>query len=74
MKGFRIFHDSEYFREKKYFHPDSSMAEKWIRAVLEHAAYFEVKTKYSVGKPLGKGKFSTVYMATSLEMGSGEEE
>lgn len=74
MKGFRIFHDSEYFREKKYFHPDNSVAEKWIRAILEHAAYFDVKTKYQIGRLLGKGKFSNVYMATALEVQSSEDD
>lgn len=73
MKGFRIFHDSEYFREKKYFHPDNAVAEKWIRAILEHASYYDVKSKYSQGKVLGQGKFSTVYMATALEMSSGDD-
>lgn len=37
MKGFRIYHDSEYFKEKKFFHGESEVAEKWIRAIREHA-------------------------------------
>ena len=61
-KGFRIFHSSEYFKEKKFFHKESSEAEKWIKAVKEHAQYYDVTKKYERIRMLGKGKFSTVYL------------
>lgn len=67
MKGFRLYHHSEYFREKRFFHPDSSIAEKWIRAVQDHAHFFDVTKKYERIRMLGKGKFSTVYLCRSLE-------
>lgn len=67
MKGFRVYHDSEYFRERKYFHPDSQTAENWIRAIREHAQYFDVAKRYERIRMLGKGKFSTVYLCRTQD-------
>jgi hypothetical protein len=35
IKGFRVFHDSDYFHEKAYYHKDDTVAEKWINAVKD---------------------------------------
>lgn len=29
VHGFKIYHDSEYFREKTFFHKDEKKAKKW---------------------------------------------
>ena len=65
VKGFRIYHDSDYFTEKKYFHKDNEVAEKWIRAIKEHAQFFDVNKRYERIRLLGKGKFSNVYLCRS---------
>lgn len=72
VKGFRLFHDSEYFKERRFFHTDNMMAEKWTRAVMEHAACYDVTKKYERLNMLGKGKFSTVYLCHSQEQGNDE--
>lgn len=46
LKGFRIYHESDNFLEKQYFHKDSETAERWVRAVKEHAQYHEVLSRY----------------------------
>ena len=61
-KGFSVFHDSEYFKEKKYFNKDSELADKWIRLVKEQAQYYDVTKRYETIRTLGKGKFSSVYL------------
>jgi serine/threonine protein kinase len=73
MKGFRIYHDSEYFREKRYFHPDNAVADKWIKAIQEHAFYFDVTKRYERIRTLGKGKFSTVYLSRCLDGQVGDD-
>lgn len=67
MKGFRVYHDSEYFRERRFFHPDNEVAERWLRAVQEHAQYFDMSKRYERIRQLGKGKFSTVYLCRAQE-------
>jgi serine/threonine protein kinase len=73
-KGLRIFHENEYFLEKQFFHKDSEVAERWMRAIKEHSQYVEFKEKYDKDKVLGKGKFSTVYLCTPKEAPAGDED
>jgi hypothetical protein len=42
--------------------------------VKVHAQYFEADAKYKRGIELGKGKFSTVYLAQKQEMTPGDQE
>lgn len=72
MKGFRIFHDSEYFQEKRFFSKDKDIADKWINAIKKHAQNFDITKKYERMQQLGKGKFSTVYFARSLMDNDGD--
>jgi hypothetical protein len=68
VKGFRIFHDSEYFREKQYFHPQNDVIDRWTKAIKVHAQYFDVNKKYERMQMLGKGKFSSVYLCQLQEL------
>ena len=61
-RGFRVFHDCQYFKEKFYYHTSNDVAEKWMKNVMEHAACYDVNKKYERLNMLGKGKFSTVYL------------
>jgi len=68
IKGFRIFHDSQYFIEKHFYHTNNDVADKWMRAIMEHAACYDVTKKYERLNMLGKGKFSTVYLCHPQEI------
>jgi len=67
IMGVRIFHDSDYFKEKTYFHKDQKCMDKWINAIKHEAAYHDVTKKYDKLRVLGKGKFSTVFLCRSHE-------
>jgi len=67
-RGFRIFHDCHYFREKFYYHPNNEISEKWMRNLMEHAACYDVTKKYERLNMLGQGKFSTVYLCHHQEI------
>ena len=70
----RIFHDSEYFKEKTYFSKDNELADKWIKAIKEQADYYDVSKRYERIKMLGKGKFSTVYLCRANDNEEGEDD
>ena len=72
IKGVRLFHDSEYFREKQYVSKDNEQSERWLRSLKEHAQYFDVNKRYDRIRMLGKGKFSTVYLCRTQD-GSSED-
>lgn len=67
LKGFKLFHDCDYFKERMYFHKDVKNADKWTEAVREQSDYIDVTKKYEKMHTLGKGKFSTVYLCRSQE-------
>lgn len=67
VKGFRIYHDSDYFKSRMFYHKDSKMADKWIQYVKHQASYFDVSKRYERLHMLGKGKFSTVYLCRSQD-------
>lgn len=67
IKGFRIFHNSDYFKEKVLYHKDAKYLDKWIEEVKSQAFYYEVNKRYEKISTLGKGKFSTVYLCRSQE-------
>jgi len=46
----------------------TDLIDKWTKTVKVHAQYFEAEAKYKRGIELGKGKFSTVYLAQKQEM------
>lgn len=46
IKGFRIFHDSEYFKEKVFYHKDQKLIDIWINKVKLQAAYYDINKKY----------------------------
>lgn len=33
FKGFHLFHECEYFKERIFFHKDNKEADKWLEAV-----------------------------------------
>ena len=66
-KGFRIYHDSSYFKAKTLIHKDNDMAEKWIKALSEHAEFHEINKKYEKKQQIGRGKFSNVFISRCLE-------
>jgi hypothetical protein len=67
MKGFRIYHDSEYFKEKQFVLSEPDQHEKWIRAVKQHAAFYDIPKRYEKIRQIGQGKFSTVHLVRSVE-------
>ncbi len=73
-KGFRIYHDSEYFKEKQYVHAEPDVAEKWIRAVKQHASFYDIPKRYEKIRQIGQGKFSTVHLVRSIEGHLGDAE
>jgi serine/threonine protein kinase len=46
LKGLVIFHESDYFKQKLYFHKVSIEAEKWVKAIAEQAQFFDINEKY----------------------------
>lgn len=42
VKGVRIYHDSEYFKEKTYFHRQNDIIEKWTKNLRLHAQFFDI--------------------------------
>ena len=48
------------------------MIDRWTKNVKIHAQYFDADAKYKRGAELGKGKFSTVYLAQMQEMTAGD--
>jgi hypothetical protein len=46
IKGFKIYHDSDYFKEKQYFNKDGAIADTWINAVKNEANFFDITRKY----------------------------
>jgi serine/threonine protein kinase len=46
---------------------DATQAERWIRAVKEHAQYFDISKRYEKIKQIGAGKFSTVHLVRAVE-------
>ena len=65
LKGFKIYHDCDYFKERMYYHKDMKSADKWTDAIRAEAEYYDVTKKYEKMTTLGKGKFSTVYLCRS---------
>lgn len=70
----RIYHDSEYFKERTYYHRSNDTIEKWLKQLRLHAQFFDISKKYERLNMLGRGKFSTVYLCQSQDMSPGEEE
>lgn len=45
-RGFKICHESEYFKEKVFLHQGFKDADAWIAAVSEEADFSELNQKY----------------------------
>lgn len=67
LKGFRLFHECEYFKEKILLSKSPQEADKWIAAIREEAQYYDFNQKYEKLNMIGKGKFSQVYLCKNRE-------
>ena len=46
IKGFRIYHDCDYFKERCFYHKDQKLIDVWIAKMRLQARYFDVNKKY----------------------------
>lgn len=62
VKGFRLTHDSDYFKPRTYYNKKNEEIDKWTNCVRNAARCFDIQRKYQQLNELGKGKFSTVFL------------
>jgi hypothetical protein len=67
FKGLTLYHESEYFKERTFFHKNNKEADSWLLALKSEAKYYDFNKKYDRGPMLGKGKFSIVYRCKHRE-------
>jgi serine/threonine protein kinase len=69
LKGIKIYHDCDYFKERHLYHKDARYMDKWLNAIQHEAEYIDVTKKYQKIQELGKGKFSTVHLCLCQDSG-----
>lgn len=58
LKGVRLFHECEYFKERVFLNKNPLEADKWLAAIRAEAEYYDFNQKYEKLNMIGKGKFS----------------
>lgn len=46
LKGIKIYHDCDYFKERHFYHKDARYMDKWLHAIQQEAEYIDVTKKY----------------------------
>lgn len=67
LHGFCISHDSIYVKNRFFFHKNKETIEDWVKLLRIQSCNMSFEDKYSKGKALGKGKFSTVFQCQNIE-------
>jgi serine/threonine protein kinase len=67
LKGLRLYHDSDYFRERTLHHKDQRTMDLWLKAAKQQAQFIDINQRYQRLHMLGKGKFSTVHLCKSQD-------
>ena len=67
FRGFSLTHESDYFKEREFFHKTFADADQWVKALQDEADYHDFNKIYQRMGEIGKGKFSTVYNVRNRE-------
>lgn len=67
--GFCISHEIDVVRPRTFYHKSQEAVIDWIKCLRQEANNLNFDDKYTKGRKLGKGKFSTVYECQNKETG-----